>query len=78
MIADTEKMFNDARSNLRVKDRNRISWHIEGSDLKGKGRLRNISASGMLLEVDRSFNPEVNECTLTFDSQINGNNFIPD
>jgi len=77
MIADTEKTFNDARANLRVKDRNRVKWHIDNTDLGGKGRLKNISVSGMLLETDKSFQPENDECTLTFDSPLNGGNFIP-
>ena len=45
--------MNDYRKEPRVEEKKRISWSIEGTDLKGQALIYNISASGMLIEIDQ-------------------------
>jgi len=73
-MADNKMILNDSRTNLRVKDNTKIAWSIDG--INGKGKVRNISTSGMLLETDTIFDPKEHR-VLSFDSVVGENDFIP-
>lgn len=69
-------MFNDSRFDIRVKERKRISWLLDGKGLRGKGRVRNISSSGMLLEIDSELEPK-DRWVLSVDMPSEVDSFIP-
>jgi len=76
MINRVEQWINESRANLRVKENKRIAWEIKNSELKGFGRVRNISATGMLIETSSDFLPE-SRSEFSFDASLGHDNFIP-
>lgn len=66
----------DSRVYERIPERQKIVWKINDQHLKGEGRVRNISAHGMLLETDRVLTPE-DDFIFSFDSDLGQNNYIP-
>ncbi len=76
MVNFTELRSDDVRQNIRVEDKRRVVWHLQNSDLKGQGRVRNISSSGMLLETNGLFIPH-NRCVFSFNTQLGIRNYIP-
>ena len=66
----------DTRKNSRVKENKKLSWHVKSFNLNGRGRIHNISTSGMLLETNSTYNP-INGDVFTFDSDLGFDNFIP-
>ncbi len=50
-------MFQEARSNLRIKEHLDVTWRVQDSDLESPGRIFNISTSGLLLEAKQKFSP---------------------
>ena len=68
--------FNDARVNLRVQERRRVSWHLKDHDLNGSGIVRNISVAGMLLETENAL-PTIENRVFSFDSVLGDYDFIP-
>ena len=69
-------LFNDSRFDLRVHERKRISWFIDEKGLNGKGRVRNISSSGMLLEIDSGIDLK-GRCLFSVDTPFDADSFIP-
>ncbi len=67
----------DARGDFRIKENKRVLWSIAGNGHSGQGRIRNISATGMLVELDKNFEPH-DTCVLKFNSQLGSGNFIPE
>lgn len=69
-------IYNEARNNLRVKEKRNIFWRVNDGDIKGKGQIRNISTTGMLLETNSNFIP-TDGCRFSFDTSLGHDNFIP-
>ena len=68
-------MIENSRQNLRVRENKRVLWHIKNSEMIGYGRVRNISASGMLLELTSPIRLAV-ESLFSFDASLRPDNFI--
>ena len=69
-------LFNDSRFDYRVNERKKVSWLIDGNGMSGKGFVRNISSTGMLLEIDSEKAP-ADKCFFTVDNPKEENSFIP-
>ncbi|MGE0267757.1 MAG: PilZ domain-containing protein [Candidatus Omnitrophota bacterium] len=69
-------IYNEARNNLRIKESRNIFWRVNDGDIKGKGQIRNISTTGMLLETNSNFIP-TDGCRFSFDTSLGHDNFIP-
>ena len=66
--------LDENRIDLRVKDKTRIQWKLEGQDVEGQGKVHNISASGMLLEMNTGVIPN-DGCSISFGSEAS--DYIP-
>jgi hypothetical protein len=76
-VRDFQRMIaGEARHNVRVGENTRLLWHIKETGLAGEGRVRNISASGMLVELT-SVHTIPDKNVLFFDSNPNEANYIP-
>ncbi|MBI5150332.1 MAG: PilZ domain-containing protein [Candidatus Omnitrophica bacterium] len=74
---DFQRMIaGEARHDVRVGENTRLLWHIKEGGLAGEGRVRNISSSGMLVELT-SVHTIPEESILSFDSNPNEANYIP-
>jgi len=71
-----DKILNDARLNLRVRDGREVLWQVQGVDFKGKGKVLNVSSSGLLLETTSNFLLH-EQCVFSFDSSLGQENYIP-
>lgn len=67
----------ESRRHLRIKENTRLLWHIRENGLVGQGRIRNISASGMLAELT-SVDAPPDKNIFSFDSNLNDANYIPE
>lgn len=76
MSNQSNVLYNDARNNLRVKENKKVSWHVDHGDIRGEARIKDISISGMQLEMKSDCMPTDNSYFF-FDSTINKDNFIP-
>jgi len=76
MVNRISNVITDTRKDIRVNEKRDIIWQIPNTAFKGKARVRNISASGMLLEAGNGFDPS-GEHTVSFDTNLGGDNFIP-
>lgn len=76
MVNYSEIERQEIRRNVRVGDNRELIWHLQNSDLKGQGRIRNISTSGMLLETNGLFIPN-NRCTFLFSTSLGIDNYVP-
>jgi len=70
------RIINELRKSVRIKDRGKISWHIDGSEFMGEGKIRNISSTGMQMETKSVFSP-TDEATFTFNPLMQKSNYIP-
>lgn len=70
-------MIENLRQNLRVRENKRVLWHVRNTELIGYGRVRDISTSGMLLELTSPIRLAA-ESIFSFDSSLRPDNFIPD
>ncbi|OGX07261.1 MAG: hypothetical protein A2Z88_06210 [Omnitrophica WOR_2 bacterium GWA2_47_8] len=52
-----KEIVQESRASLRVKENAAVRWSIKDSELRGEGRLVNVSTSGMLLEANSAFTP---------------------
>ncbi len=75
-MTTTNRVFSDTRENLRINENKRIAWRIPQTSKSGRARVRNISTSGMLLEIDEALD-QTNKCVLSFDTDLGPRNFIP-
>ena len=76
--ADLPRAFRgESRRHVRIKENTRLLWHIRENGLVGQGRIRNISTSGMLLELT-SVNAFPDQSVFSFDSNLNDANYIPE
>ncbi len=57
MSNKSDVIYNEARNNLRVNENKSILWRVNDGDIKGKGQVKNISTTGMLLETNSNFVP---------------------
>ena len=55
------------RRNPRVAEKASVNWHIKDADINGKARIRNVSASGVLLEARAAICPSANS-VLSFEA----------
>ncbi|MBN1870369.1 MAG: PilZ domain-containing protein [Candidatus Omnitrophica bacterium] len=69
-------LLKDERKDLRIKEDEHLSWRIKYKQREGHARIRNISATGMLMETDVVFDPK-EDCILSFDSALGEKNYIP-
>jgi uncharacterized membrane-anchored protein YhcB (DUF1043 family) len=69
-------LFNDSRVNLRVKDSSEILWKVSKDKKEAKGKVRNISTSGMLLETKTDYVPD-NDSILYLESLTQNGQYIP-
>jgi len=76
MINQSTEQFFDTRASQRVKENKNIWWRIRDNGLEGRGRIRNLSTSGMLLETHSSLKPR-DEHIFSLDSSLGMENFIP-
>ncbi len=76
MVNKSSAIYNEARNNLRIKENRHIQWRVNDGDIKGKGVIRNISTTGMLLETNSNFIP-TDGCRFSFDTSLGHDNFIP-
>lgn len=67
----------ESRRHVRVPENTRLLWHFRENGLVGQGRIRNISASGMQIELT-SVNTLPENSIFSFDSNLNDANYIPD
>lgn len=67
----------ESRRHVRIKENTRLLWHIRENGLVGQGRIRNISTSGMLLELT-FVNALPDQSIFSFDSNLNDANYIPE
>lgn len=67
----------ESRRHVRIKENTHVLWHIRENGLVGHGRIRNISTSGMLLELT-SVNVLPDQSVFSFDSNFNDANYIPE
>lgn len=76
MIKNRTKIFGDSRVSRRISDNQKVAWTANNGEIKGRGRIRNISSSGMLLET--ASYPEGNDySTLDFDADLGSSNYVP-
>jgi hypothetical protein len=64
------------RRHPRVREEIAVRWLIPKDGLKGKGIVRNLSISGLLLEVEGVFKPAGNDTPFPIEV-IDGAGFIP-
>ena len=67
----------ELRRHVRVPENTRLLWHIRKNGLVGQGRIRNISASGMLAELT-SLDALPEKSVLPFDFNFNDTNYMPE
>ncbi len=51
--------MNDRRVHLRVLENQKISWHTAEGNAQGEGLIKNLSSSGVLLETNSNFKPQI-------------------
>ncbi len=76
MLNRAHVLLKDERKDLRIKEDEHLSWQIKYKQREGHARIRNISATGMLMETDVKFDPK-EDCILSFDSDLGERNYIP-
>lgn len=69
-------LLKDDRKDLRIKDKGLIPWQIKYKQREGMARIRNISATGMLIETSTGFDSK-DECVFSFDSDWIDDSYIP-
>jgi len=75
MIQKAAKALDD-REHLRMKENCNIFWHVKGKDFKGKAKICNLSAGGMMMETESElFQPD--QLDLNFQPVDQKTNFIP-
>ncbi|MCK5012921.1 MAG: PilZ domain-containing protein [Candidatus Omnitrophica bacterium] len=76
MLDRAHVLLKDERKDLRIKENEHLSWQIKYKQREGHARIRNISATGMLMETDVKFDPK-EDCILSFDSNLGEKNYVP-
>ena len=76
MANRTDIIFNDSRAQVRIQDSRKVYWKVESGTKMGKGSIRNISTTGMLLETNSSDTPTQNS-HFSFDTNLGHDNYIP-
>ncbi len=71
------ELASETRRHVRVSESARFLWHVRQNGLVGQGRVRNISASGMQVELD-SADPLPDQSIFSFDFNLNDTNYMPD
>ena len=74
MSSRIQSLVQESRNNLRIKENLRVRWQVQEGQSVGEGRVRNISASGMLLEVNSNFSP-TDRCIFTLEPSQKSNVF---
>ncbi len=76
MISRSPMMIHEARQNLRVRENSPILYGVEGAERMSQGRICDISASGLRMEMHApSFLAD--RSTLSIGSEDGGMDFIP-
>ena len=69
-------LLRDDRKDLRIKDKGMVPWQVKYQQREGVARIRNISATGMLMETDVSFD-STHGCIFNFDSDHVEDSYVP-
>lgn len=64
----------EARRSPRIKEQFPVSWQIKDDNIKGSGRILNISDNGLLLEAN-AYLSKTENCVLAFEQVLGG--FLP-
>lgn len=72
-----QSLFSDTRNHFRINDQRRVFWKIKEGVQQGKATIRNVSATGMMIETNGTFVPPKDGCIFTFDSTLGHDNYIP-
>ena len=72
-----ETLFSDTRNHFRITDRHPVYWKLAEGTQSGKARIRNVSASGMMIETNGHFVPPKDGCLFSFDTTLGHENYIP-
>lgn len=59
----------EGRRHLRIRQFIDATWSMPGEDIAGQGKIINLSASGLLLQIDSSFKP-LDHCVLSIIPEI--------
>ena len=71
------KVVNETRKNLRIRENQSVRWSVNESQQSGQGKILNISSTGMLLEAETTVEP-LDQAILRFDSILGENNYVPE
>ena len=69
-------LLKDDRKDLRIRENIQVPWQIKYRQRHGLAKIRNISASGMLIETNRAFDLK-DECIFSFDAEQSADTYIP-
>lgn len=76
MVNRLQTAFQEERRHLRVAENSPAAWRVSQKEAIHEGRIRNVSASGMLLEADPSLAPAEGE-VLSFETGRQQPDFVP-
>ena len=68
--------FHDPRLNYRIKENKKVFWRMPATQEYGIARIRNLSNSGMLIELSSRSNPSRGSL-ISFDTELGHENYIP-
>src|SRR5262245_29939611 len=77
MSQSTQTLFTDTRLHFRINDNRNVLWKIKEGFQRGKARIRNLSATGMMIETNGSFVPPKEGCIFSFDTTLGHDNYVP-
>ena len=66
----------DSRRNIRIKENRGVAWRVNGGEIQGKGKIKDISTSGMMIEMQSDTLP-LEGSVVSFDANLGHNNFVP-
>jgi hypothetical protein len=76
MTKTISQLINDLRVDSRVGENRTLRWQAINGDARGRAKVRNLSESGMLLEINSDFKP-YDHCVFSFDADLGMKNYIP-
>ena len=68
----------DYRRHMRIHEETMVSWRIENTERSGDGLIRDISVSGILLEVGTFVTPDKNAIFILKPTKDENELFVPD
>jgi len=77
MTNTNQTLFTDTRLNFRINESRNVLWKVKEGFQKGKARIRNLSATGMMIETNGTFVPPKEGCLFSFDTTLGHDNYVP-